>query len=223
MSLHAINWALSVPVPPTQKHVLLVLANFANKNGLAFPSTRLVAHQTGLSERSVIRAKTALLQQKILLAAPDGRRGSVRLACDPTPSPSEEEQSASLPERTQKNSSSEPSHQGSRLPQTWYANSQLIDYAGQYGLDPHRQVEDFRDYWHSATGQNAIKCDWDAAFRLWCRKSADFQKWDKSPHRHSTRTSPHLSRTLSPTEQNRLWVINAAKKAYITKNKGADV
>ncbi|UMM63166.1 helix-turn-helix domain-containing protein [Aristophania vespae] len=60
MSNKAINWAIKVPASPTQKHLLLVLANFANDAGYTWPSTRLLVNATGLSERTIRKAKNDL-------------------------------------------------------------------------------------------------------------------------------------------------------------------
>lgn len=42
-------------------------------------------------------------------------------------------------------------------------------------VDPEREFKRFRDHWLAASGANARKHDWDAAWRNWCRKAADMQ------------------------------------------------
>lgn len=42
-------------------------------------------------------------------------------------------------------------------------------------VDADREFAKFRDHWAAASGANARKNDWDAAWRNWCRKAADFR------------------------------------------------
>jgi hypothetical protein len=38
-----------------------------------------------------------------------------------------------------------------------------------------REFASFTDHWRAASGANARKHDWDAAWRNWCRRAADFK------------------------------------------------
>lgn len=49
-----------------------------------------------------------------------------------------------------------------------------------------RELAKFKDYWKSASGRNAAKNDWQAAWRFWLRNSDD---WDKG-NGTTNRTSP---------------------------------
>lgn len=82
MSIQAINWALEQPGTPTQKHVLLVLANYANEGGIAFPSNVLLAQATGLNEKSIRRAKASLIDAGLVELS--GQKGArfLRLRLD---------------------------------------------------------------------------------------------------------------------------------------------
>ncbi|MXV35949.1 MULTISPECIES: helix-turn-helix domain-containing protein [unclassified Saccharibacter] len=97
MSIKAINWALEQPGSPTQKHVLLVLANYANESGIAFPSNVLLAAQTGLTDRAVRNAKKALIEAGILERSEAYGRMSVRLRLEYT-APKKTEQHSTKPE-----------------------------------------------------------------------------------------------------------------------------
>lgn len=44
---------------------------------------------------------------------------------------------------------------------------------GMDELSIRREAERFKDYWHSLSGQKAVKADWFATWRNWCRKSLD--------------------------------------------------
>lgn len=65
---------------------------------------------------------------------------------------------------------------GSRLPDTWGMSPKLDDWVrAEYPwLDPPAEEEKFIDYWTAAAGQKARKLDWDAAFRTWIRKAAEY-------------------------------------------------
>jgi len=65
VSIQAMAWAMdqTVVANPTARHVLLVLANYADVKGkAAFPSAETIVRQTGLSERSV-RNKLAEMEE----------------------------------------------------------------------------------------------------------------------------------------------------------------
>ena len=60
---------------------------------------------------------------------------------------------------------------GARLPDDWEPRSEEVAFAANEGVDCMREVAKFRDYWRAASGQNARKLDWDAAFRNWLRNA----------------------------------------------------
>lgn len=67
MSIKIIDAALEVPCSSTDKLVLLVLANYANDEGInCWPSTATLQRQTGLSERA-IRSSFRRLEQRGVL------------------------------------------------------------------------------------------------------------------------------------------------------------
>ena len=60
---------------------------------------------------------------------------------------------------------------GSRLSLDWQPDD--ADRAAAAGLDLERTTADFRDYWHAKAGRDAVKVDWAATWRKWCRRAAD--------------------------------------------------
>ena len=58
-----------------------------------------------------------------------------------------------------------------RLPADWQPSEP--EYAG---VDPHRTLARFRDYWTAQPGQRGVKADWQATWRNWCRREADQPK-----------------------------------------------
>lgn len=89
MSIPAINWAIDCPGSPTQKHVLIVLANFADDHGLAWPSTNLLVRATGLTDRSIRNAKKQLKEMGLISDAPERGTSGLRLNLEVTRSEAE--------------------------------------------------------------------------------------------------------------------------------------
>lgn len=61
-----------------------------------------------------------------------------------------------------------------RLPQDFTLTEERRRLCEREGVEPIREFERFRDHWLSASGASARKHDWDAAWRNWCRKAADY-------------------------------------------------
>jgi hypothetical protein len=60
-----------------------------------------------------------------------------------------------------------------RIPDDWTPSDDLRAFAEGLGLNVSAVAANFVDYWKSASGSNARKLDWDAAFRVWCRRQAE--------------------------------------------------
>lgn len=80
MSIEAINWAKRQRVTPTQKLVLLVLADCADPTGVAFPSTAYLEEITGLSDKAIRTAKKAMIGAGILIKERWMRVNDIRLS-----------------------------------------------------------------------------------------------------------------------------------------------
>jgi uncharacterized protein YdaU (DUF1376 family) len=93
-------------------------------------------------------------------------RDAMRDECPPpSPSPVEEEP-PSQPSAVR-------SPRGSRLPPDWQPDDDLAAFASANGLDVQRVAAQFRDYWHAKAGKDAVKLDWPATWRGWCRREAE--------------------------------------------------
>jgi hypothetical protein len=66
--------------------------------------------------------------------------------------------------------------QGSRLSPDWQPSDADVAYATNLKLNPATISEKFRDHWLAATGPKAVKLDWSAAWRTWCRNEVEFAK-----------------------------------------------
>ena len=69
----------------------------------------------------------------------------------------------------------------SRLPEDFGLNPQREAIAKAEGVSAEREMARFCDHWCAASGANARKLDWDAAWRNWCRRAADFRKPQGAP------------------------------------------
>ena len=72
---------------------------------------------------------------------------------------------------------------GCRLPEDWVASNDLLSFASGEGFsrdEVNREVDKFRDFWHSSTGANATKLRWDLAFKNWIRNARDRKSGSKS-------------------------------------------
>lgn len=70
---------------------------------------------------------------------------------------------------------------GTRLPADWTPSAEEHDFARSLGLNPEKVAERFRDYWCAKSGRDALKADWSATWRNWCRRDAN-----DAPARRST-------------------------------------
>lgn len=62
-----------------------------------------------------------------------------------------------------------------RLSESFELSESRRAIARAEGADADREFAKFCDHWRAASGQNARKHDWDAAWRNWCRKSGEFK------------------------------------------------
>lgn len=73
---------------------------------------------------------------------------------------------------------------GHRLPADWQPTALPADLAAAVALWPlnalERELSRFRDWAASATGPNAIKLDWQAAWRNWVRKAEDEGRYGRN-------------------------------------------
>jgi len=96
-----------------------------------------------------------------------------------TPSVSDARERATHATRHQPNGVRNGASKGQRISLDWTPCAADAERARQRGLDPDEEAEAFRDHWHAAAGPKALKRDWDAAFRTWCRISAERRARDR--------------------------------------------
>ena len=64
---------------------------------------------------------------------------------------------------------------GTRLPEGWNPKPETVAALEAEGIpNPGRFLAKFRDHWAAAAGKSAIKVEWDATFRNWCRRELEY-------------------------------------------------
>lgn len=69
---------------------------------------------------------------------------------------------------------SEKARRGTRLPADWEPTAEFINEAIRVGLSFDQAMDEadkFRDYWTARAGREAVKLDWLATWRNWCRNA----------------------------------------------------
>jgi hypothetical protein len=69
-----------------------------------------------------------------------------------------------------------PAPLGSRLPEDWQPDAELLDWTTAQGLtdvEASREAAKFRDYWMAKAGAAGRKADWTATWRNWVRKAIE--------------------------------------------------
>ena len=115
------------------------------------------------------------------------------------------------------------SKKGTRLPDDWQPNPDLIATASKLGLSAaqfDREVEKFRDYWAGRAGSQGVKLDWDATARNWMRSAAERAN---PPPRNapSQPTTPAAAVWINRgTAQWQAWAKARGKEPYVSVRNG---
>ena len=115
------------------------------------------------------------------------------------------------------------SKKGTRLPEDWQPNPDLIATATKLGLSAaqfDREVEKFRDYWHAKPGAGGVKLDWDGTARNWMRTAAERAN---PPPRNapSQPTTPATGVWINRgTPQWQAWAKARGKEPYVSVRNG---
>ncbi len=191
MSIRMISAAIDLDLSPSDKLILILLANNANdETGDCFPSQSYLAKRSGLSRggvnRIIKRLETVNLIDVIPQYRDDGGRRSnrYRLNMDVTwggettdHSPSDER--AHKPVTTDDNLTvisnrhkNLESARGSRLEEDWVLPDTWRQWGKEIRPDLHLDTvaSCFKDHWISVSGARALKRDWFAVWRNWIRR-----------------------------------------------------
>lgn len=183
MSIKAINWALELPLPPTPKLVLVVIADYADDLGYAFPGIATISRRASVSERTLTRVLADLEESGYLTRErrhlSNGNRTSDGYHLTPEGT---SRQNGALTTRQNvgdkpptvapvEEPSVEPPVKRKRataLPADWMPSNAHRLLAADLKVDVEFEAVKFRDW----TVANAVtKVDWEATFRNWLRNS----------------------------------------------------
>jgi hypothetical protein len=181
MSIKAINWALELSIPPTPKLVLVVIADYADDKGYAFPGADTIARRASISERTLTRVLADLeangyleRERRSLINGnrtsdgyhllPDGTSRHFGALSrrqnegDKTPTVAPVGEPSVEPPVTT------PRARARRMPEgmTW-TNAHSLKAVAK-GVDVEVEFHKFTDY-HLAKGSTFV--DWDRAFHTW--------------------------------------------------------
>lgn len=73
------------------------------------------------------------------------------------------------------------SARATRLPEDFQLTPERRAVAETEKADPDREFANFVDHWKAASGAKARKNDWDATWRIWCRRAPDFKPRPRRP------------------------------------------
>ncbi len=63
---------------------------------------------------------------------------------------------------------------GTRLAPDWEPTAKHTELGTELGVDTPGEAAKFRDYWIAKPGKDGCKLDWDATFRNWLRRAAEY-------------------------------------------------
>ena len=191
MSVRIMSVVWGIPMTPTQKLVLLALADNCNDMGECYPSILTICEKSGLSERGVQGAISEMEKMGLVNRFMRKGRSTLYTITPAGYAPPQEVHHTPAPRApiTINEPSIEPSlnrhvvanakkSKGTRISDDWVLSKKLGEWAHaekpHWSIDKIRsEAEAFKDYWLSVAGARGIKQDWDATWRNWVRRSND--------------------------------------------------
>ena len=111
---------------------------------------------------------TSLLVSPLAEGSPTASAELATVAADAAPATA----NTSKPTKAKKPSPRARSSRGTRLPDGWQPDQALADWtrANAPAAANAVEVDRFRDYWQSLSGQRGVRADWAATWRNWARR-----------------------------------------------------
>lgn len=199
---------------PTERLIMLALADHADDCGRCYPSIARLCQRTGLKDRAVQGNIKSLVSQGYITIVPNAGQGLANLyfvratpAPDappqemhprtkrhktpasnaPTPAAGAPKPSLTINEPSEE--AKPPAKRATSLPQNWVPSDRNLDDARSRNFtdeEVHEQAAAFRDH-HLARG-TTFK-DWDAAWRTWLGNARRFAR--SAPARNARPRSAH--------------------------------
>jgi hypothetical protein len=197
IALMTVVWKLDLP--PSDKMVLLALADAANDDGVTWMAVKSksaakldLLKKCSLSLRAVQGALKRLCEGGHLARedrigkgviwtvtpAADAPRQDMRPAANASTPAADAPKPSSNRQFVEANASTSPPKRsvavrGTRIPDDWTPSPDCQSFAQTEGLtqqETAREAASFRDYWIGRSGREAIKLDWPATWRNWIRR-----------------------------------------------------
>lgn len=199
MSIRIMSEVWKLKLPDSPMLLLLALADWANDDGVCWPSISKLADKTNKSERTLQRAIQELVKDGHLTRQENPGKGVLyivhpRQECHPrqivtpvthvTTPPSPVSPNTSYTHHTVVLAKANPTvakmpkqPKGTRLPDDWQPGNlsgSIVQDLQVMGFEwENRELEKFRDYWKAQTGSKAVKADWNATWRNWIRSAIE--------------------------------------------------
>jgi hypothetical protein len=186
----------------TARLVLLILADYANEDGTAWPSTVTIAQKANTTKRNVLKTLSILEKEGEITRLGTGMRGVIKYhitvatgelqdTSEPQYTSEPEDTTTGEPQYTrtgelqdtqpltkplltpQREGAKKGKSNGTRLDEDWRPDERDIAYAREQGIDAGREFEKFQNYWLSKAGSAARKVDWSRTWRNWCLRAAE--------------------------------------------------
>jgi len=134
-------------------------------------------------------AKSA--NQQVNGDSPNGTGASVPPSVPPSVRSSTPLHSTPLKEEKKTSSSSRPRTRGTRIPDDFAVSAAMVAWARDRvpTVDGRHETEKFINYWQSASGQKAVKRDWEATWRNWMLTAAERTPTARGTNGHPSRPS----------------------------------
>jgi hypothetical protein len=105
------------------------------------------------------------------------REAALRAAAPPDADTGEDVQPAEATATTNPEPAAGKRPRGTRLPPDWSPDEPLRAWTRQQNagtpVNPHRELDQFRDYWVAKAGRDATKLDWSRTWQRWIRTAVD--------------------------------------------------
>lgn len=195
MSIEMLNWVFLLEMEsPTDKSVLLALANHADPDGKCWPSVARLCLYTALSERTVQNALRRLEGQGLLHCQERTGTSTMyelhpRSKCTPPPQEVHPTPAAAAPKPSmnhQEPTALSKRGRSHRLPEGWQPEPHDLEWATQAypNVEVTHETDRFRDYW---IGNGKAMVDWRATWRNWIRRAATYQRSNVRSLDHGSR------------------------------------
>lgn len=184
MSFQSMAWAIKKNMGHKEKLVLLICANYADEDGVCWPSLSRLSSDTGLSKASICRTLTnleelGLIERQRRVGDRGDQSSLYRLKMDGEGVSHRDTGGVSQGDRgcltqrhyTIKDTIKDNKARAERLRPDWYPSADGLAFAqAELGDGWVETLDFFRDYWIAQPGVRGVKLDWDATWRNWVRR-----------------------------------------------------